>query len=270
MEWKIIYVGSPEDSSYDQVLEECLVGPTPIGISKFVLFAPAPDINKIRREDLVGVTVVLITCSYLEQEFIRIGYYVRTEYNEEGVEELPDPFDVAKLYRNMLTDEPRVTRFAVNWSGQSNEPPIEYGVEDEVMAQELAEENENEIELEMVDQQEMEGDEEDGEEDLEGEDDGEEEEDGEGEGEGEGEDEDEDSDDAAEIDLDIDEENSAAEDEDEEDDFGDENINSGVSSHDLPAGSYMMVNEDSVDVGMILNQVNGHLTETSHSAFSNF
>ena len=56
------------------------MGPVPVGISKFVLQADAPDPARISQQDLVGVTVVLITCSYREKEFVRIGYYVNNEY----------------------------------------------------------------------------------------------------------------------------------------------------------------------------------------------
>lgn len=33
----MIYVGSAEDQSQDQVLEEVLVGPVPVGVNKFLL-----------------------------------------------------------------------------------------------------------------------------------------------------------------------------------------------------------------------------------------
>lgn len=36
MEWKIVYVGSAEDETYDQVLDCIMVGPVPVGINKFV------------------------------------------------------------------------------------------------------------------------------------------------------------------------------------------------------------------------------------------
>ena len=32
--------------------------------------------------DVVGVTVILLTCSYRSQEFIRVGYYVCNEYTD--------------------------------------------------------------------------------------------------------------------------------------------------------------------------------------------
>lgn len=80
LEWKVLYVSSAEDAEQDQVLEEVMVGPVPVGINKFVLQADAPDPSRIPEEDIIGVTVILITCSYREQEFVRVGYYVNNEY----------------------------------------------------------------------------------------------------------------------------------------------------------------------------------------------
>lgn len=76
----MLYVSSAEDAEQDQVLEEVMVGPVPVGINKFVLQADAPDPSRIPEEDIIGVTVILITCSYREQEFVRVGYYVNNEY----------------------------------------------------------------------------------------------------------------------------------------------------------------------------------------------
>ena len=80
LEWKVLYVSSAEDAEQDQVLEEVMVGPVPVGINKFVLQADAPDPSQIPEDDIIGVTVILITCSYREQEFVRVGYYVNNEY----------------------------------------------------------------------------------------------------------------------------------------------------------------------------------------------
>ncbi len=37
IEWKVIYIGSAEDDSYDQVLDSVLIGPLQVGSMKFVL-----------------------------------------------------------------------------------------------------------------------------------------------------------------------------------------------------------------------------------------
>ena len=77
LEWKVTYVGSAESDSYDQELESVLVGPVVVGTYEFAMEASAPDPSKIPPEDIVGITVVLVTCSYRSQEFIRVGEALR-------------------------------------------------------------------------------------------------------------------------------------------------------------------------------------------------
>lgn len=55
----------------------------------FLFQAKSPDPSQIPDEDLVGVTVVLLTCSYKDREFVRVGYYVNNEYTEEEMRENP-------------------------------------------------------------------------------------------------------------------------------------------------------------------------------------
>eukprot|EP00850_Spirogloea_muscicola_P015626 SM000121S26023 [mRNA] locus=s121:320189:321420:- [translate_table: standard] len=116
LEWKLIYVGSAESESYDQVLESVLVGPVQTGSFRFVFQADPPNPDKIPNEDLIGVTVLLLTCSYVGQEFIRIGYYVNNEYIDEQLrEEPPAKVRVEEVQRNILADQPRVTKFPIQW-----------------------------------------------------------------------------------------------------------------------------------------------------------
>lgn len=128
LEWKIIYVGSAESEEYDQTLDTVVVGPIVAGRHMFVFEADPPDCSKIPREDAVGVTVVLLTCSYRSQEFIRVGYYVNNEYSEPEMKENPplEP-DYSKLQRNILATCPRVTRFKIDWGDHEdseNIPPM--------------------------------------------------------------------------------------------------------------------------------------------------
>lgn len=121
LEWKVVYVGSAEDSSRDQVLEDVAVGPVPVGLHRFVLQAPAPNPQLIKNSDLIGVTVILITCSYLEQPFVQVGYYVNNEYSIPfEPENYPNPVDITKLTRSILAQEPRVTRYAIDWTCNPN------------------------------------------------------------------------------------------------------------------------------------------------------
>ncbi|CAK9865421.1 unnamed protein product [Sphagnum jensenii] len=121
LEWKLIYVGSAEDEKYDQVLESVLVGPVNVGNYRFVFQAEPPESDKIPEEDIIGVTVLLLTCSYLGQEFIRVGYYVSNEYVDENLrEDPPAKVQVHQVQRNILSDKPRVTKFPVVF----NPPPL--------------------------------------------------------------------------------------------------------------------------------------------------
>ena len=69
------------------------------------------------------MTVVLVTCSYREKEFVRVGYYVNNEYTEEYDEEVgpPKPLDMNKVRRSVLAEKPRVTRFPIQWGDTKDE-----------------------------------------------------------------------------------------------------------------------------------------------------
>lgn len=122
LEWKLIYVGSAEDDTYDQLLESVFVGPVNVGGFRFVLQADPPDPAKIRAEDILGVTVLLLTCSYVGQEFVRIGYYVNNDYNDENLRQQPSQMvKIDMLQRNILTDKPRVTKFPINFHPENSE-----------------------------------------------------------------------------------------------------------------------------------------------------
>jgi len=120
IEWKVVYVGSAEDQNHDQELEAIMVGPLPVGTAKFVLEAPAPDWGKLPPNEIRGVTVVLVTCSYNTAEFVRIGYYVNNDFQAPELRETPpDQFVpatmVPQLQRHILAEKPRVTRYTIPW-----------------------------------------------------------------------------------------------------------------------------------------------------------
>ena len=81
--------------------------------------------SKIPPSDIVGVTAILLTCSYNgTQEFFRVGYYVNNAYGEEYpdlIENPPAYPDVAKLNRHILVEKPRVTRFQIHWDEDDNQ-----------------------------------------------------------------------------------------------------------------------------------------------------
>ncbi|WAQ82348.1 hypothetical protein PtA15_2A665 [Puccinia triticina] len=138
IEWKLIYVGSPQTTDKDQELDTCMVGPVPVGVNSFTFEAAAPDPCQIPTNDIVGVTVILLTASYKNKEFVRVGYYVNTEYDtpelralypdtelvtDEMLKARPDPPLIPKLVRNVLAEKPRVTRFKITWDLPSQPEP---------------------------------------------------------------------------------------------------------------------------------------------------
>ncbi|KAJ1732211.1 Histone chaperone asf1 [Coemansia sp. Benny D160-2] len=128
LEFKIVYVGSAENTALDQELDSLLVGPVPVGVNRFEFVAEAPKVEKIPKEDLVGVAVVLLTCSYKDKEFERIGYYVDNAYADEELQQNPpDVPQLDKVSRSILADKPRVTRFPINWDDphRADAPPAQ-------------------------------------------------------------------------------------------------------------------------------------------------
>ncbi|KAK8110347.1 histone deposition protein Asf1 [Apiospora kogelbergensis] len=150
LEWKLTYVGSATSDQYDQELDSLLVGPIPVGVNKFVFEAEAPDTKRIPDADILGVTVVLLTCSYDGREFIRVGYYVNNEYETDELNADPPAKPIIeKIRRNVLADKPRVTRFAIKCFCARRVPPEQPEADvqpddEEYGAEELAEEAEEE------------------------------------------------------------------------------------------------------------------------------
>ncbi|KAJ2349583.1 Histone chaperone asf1 [Coemansia sp. RSA 2618] len=142
LEFKLIYVWSAKSSTLDQELDSLLVGPVPMGINKFVFEADAPDVSKIPKEDLLDVSVILLTCSYMDKMFTRIGYYVNNAYTDEEMQANPPATPVLdKVQRSILADKPRVTQFTINWDDPSQEEQLPVQSVEEMMAGEADEES---------------------------------------------------------------------------------------------------------------------------------
>ncbi|KAG7087721.1 hypothetical protein E1B28_013667 [Marasmius oreades] len=115
VEWKLIYVSSPGNEDLDQELDDWLVGPVPVGVNVFEFEVDPPDPQKVPAEDILGVAALILTGSYNDQEFVRVGYYQNTEYdNEEMKAEPPSKVVVENLVRD-INAKPRVTRFQIKW-----------------------------------------------------------------------------------------------------------------------------------------------------------
>ncbi len=110
VEWKLLYVSSPVHTDLDQELDECCIGPVPVGVNAFTFEADPPDPRVIPKDDVLGVAALILTGSYRNQEFVRVGYYQNTEYDDERLrQEPPSEIIWERLVRSLL-DKPRVTR----------------------------------------------------------------------------------------------------------------------------------------------------------------
>ncbi|KAM0676426.1 ASF1 anti-silencing function 1 [Gurleya vavrai] len=88
VEFKIIYTGSPDTNNHDQIICHEYIGPVPIGRVSFDLLTNIIDINEIPVKNLFGVTSVVIIGKYNDKEFLRIGYFVKIEYEDIETEKL--------------------------------------------------------------------------------------------------------------------------------------------------------------------------------------
>ena len=119
IEWKMIYIGSADDEKYDQILDTLEIGPLELGSMKFVFDANAPDYKKIPEGEILGVTAILLCCSYNNQEFFRCGYYLNNIYdNEEMNLNQPEIIQIDHVVRSVLADKPRITRFDIDWDNE--------------------------------------------------------------------------------------------------------------------------------------------------------
>ncbi|KAK4685607.1 histone chaperone ASF1, partial [Tremellales sp. Uapishka_1] len=129
LEWKLIYVGSAKSEEYDQELDSCMVGPIPAGVNAFDFTASAPQpslLPSVESEEILGVTVIILTASYRDKEFVRVGYYVNTYYEDEArKEEPPAAVEWEGLWRNVLIEKPKVTRFQNPWDSAPTQSPFD-------------------------------------------------------------------------------------------------------------------------------------------------
>ena len=143
LEWKMVYVGNSADESKDQLLDSIELGPLQVATMKFEFAAPAPNLFLVAKDDQLDVSAVFLSAGYKGQEFCRIGYYTKHEYPEglfpvdpvTGIEAIPENLDLSKLLRKIDSDNPRVTRFLINWDGVNPElaPPAPTYADDEQM-----------------------------------------------------------------------------------------------------------------------------------------
>lgn len=67
------------------------------------------------------------------QEFVRVGYYVNNDYDDEKLkEEPPQKILIDRVQRNILTDKPRVTKFPINFHPEDGDTGEKASSQDQV------------------------------------------------------------------------------------------------------------------------------------------
>ncbi|CAD8081209.1 unnamed protein product [Paramecium sonneborni] len=120
IDWKLIYIGCPNDDKQDQVLEQFSMPPLQQGMMQFTLMSAGPKLELIHGKDnLFGATAIILSVKYRNQEFFRVGYYVYNSYLDSDLIENDPPYVVIdKVYRQINTSTPRITRTNIDWEGQ--------------------------------------------------------------------------------------------------------------------------------------------------------
>lgn len=115
----VIYVGSASDSQHDQVLEDVIVSSVKKGLQMFEMSVAPPDATKIpSQDDLLGVTLLMITALYRRQEFFRCSYFVYNNYKELVPED--SALCLEKVHRSILSEKPRMRINEISWDSTTS------------------------------------------------------------------------------------------------------------------------------------------------------
>ncbi|KAG5480312.1 hypothetical protein LSCM4_06078 [Leishmania orientalis] len=111
-----VWVGSASSPQYDQVLDDFEVGPLDKGVTEFTLECDAPQMELVPVEDVMGVTILLISFQYHGQEFLRVGYYTQVAYFDAQLNQNPPPLPQRELLgRFVAMPQPAVTVTPIEW-----------------------------------------------------------------------------------------------------------------------------------------------------------
>lgn len=123
MSISFVWVGSSGSSDYDQLLDSFDVGPFVTGITEFHLECDPPEVARIPPQDVLGVTVLLISFQYRGQEFLRVGYYTQVAYFDDALNAAPpEVADATQLGRFLAMAQPAVTIIPITWDRDPSAP----------------------------------------------------------------------------------------------------------------------------------------------------
>lgn len=111
-----VWVGSCTSSDYDQLLDTFDIGPLCKGLTEFELECDFPNPEEVPQDELVGLTILIISFQFKQQEFLRVAYYTQVAYLDVSLNEHP-PIPIKKecLGRFITMPQPVVTATPINW-----------------------------------------------------------------------------------------------------------------------------------------------------------
>ncbi|KAF7637961.1 hypothetical protein Mgra_00002666 [Meloidogyne graminicola] len=102
VEWELVFVATDGKEEHDQMLDSVVIGQVREGRHKFDFEAPAPQLQNLRPEDFMDVTLLLLKCKYRDQLFMKIEDVRVTTYPIKWDEELNE---VAEIECDTLMDD---------------------------------------------------------------------------------------------------------------------------------------------------------------------
>ena len=117
IEWRVVYVADPNDSSQDQVLDQIFMDSLDYGASSFEWEVPAPDYSRLASPFDVFDTAILMVIILIEgREFFRCSYLMSCEYaSEEMRDNPPERVEWAHLHRKISANNPVITVNETVW-----------------------------------------------------------------------------------------------------------------------------------------------------------
>ena len=117
LEWRFIYVGDPQNSRHDQVLDAITLDRLEYGPNEFEWEVPPPDYAKIPNEhDVFDSSIVVLLALVDNREFFRCSYLIAHEYVDPDLRENPPEETLwAQLQRRIRVDNPVIKIQPIAW-----------------------------------------------------------------------------------------------------------------------------------------------------------
>jgi len=117
--WKAIYVGNPDTSEFDQVLDTVEMEGVEQGRAEFDWELEAPDYSKLPSEfDIFDTSAVMVLVYASGHEFFRCSYLTTHAYaNAKYDEEPPESVKWDEVERRVNAHKPRIVTTEIDWSG---------------------------------------------------------------------------------------------------------------------------------------------------------